>query len=242
MRSIAGNPEGRMKISIIIPALNEGDRIASLVDELRRRESSDGCIHEIIVADGGSIDGTSKEAELAGAKVLTCIKRGRAAQMNEGAEYATGEILYFLHADTIPPINFDKHIASAVSAGAGAGCFQLTFSSDHRLLRFYGWCTRFRSTLLRFGDQSLFVKSGCFWEIGGFDERLAVMEDQQIVGNLKKVTSFALLDEVVKTSARKYEKNGVIRLQFIFGVIVILYYSGAKQDTLVHLYKSLIKL
>lgn len=234
--------EGHLKISIIIPALNEENRIASLVEELRQRESSDGCICEIIVADGGSSDETPKKAERAGAVVVSCSQKGRAFQMNEGASFASGNMLYFLHADTIPPINFDKHIAGAVAGGAGAGSFQLRFSSNHQLLRFYGWCTRFRSTLLRFGDQSLFVKASCFWEIGGYDESLSVMEDQQIVGNLKKITSFALLGEVVKTSARKYEKNGVVRLQFIFGMIVILYYFDAKQDTLVHLYKSLIRL
>lgn len=242
MNQATEEPNGQMTISIIIPALNEGDRIASLIDELRNRESSDGYIHEIVVADGGSSDSTRKNAELAGANVLACRRRGRAAQMNEGAEVSSGNILYFLHADTIPPTDFDRHIADAVREGAGAGCFQLRFSSDHRLLQFYGWCTRFRSTLVRFGDQSLFVTSGNFRKIGGFDESLAMMEDQQIVGNLKKITPFTLLDKAVETSARKYEKNGVIRLQFIFGVIVILYYVGARQDTLVHLYKSLVKL
>lgn len=232
----------RRTISIVIPTLNEESRIGRLVEELHRRESSGRFIHEIIVADGGSTDATRREAEAAGAVVLTCSRKGRAAQMNEGAAEASGNVLYFLHADTLPPHQFDRTIIQAISKGAGAGCFQLRFSNNHPVLRFYGWCTRFKSTLVRFGDQSLFVTSEKFRDIGGYDDRLVVMEDQKIVGDLKKQTSFVVLDEAVKTSARTYEKNGVIRLQFIFTMIVILYYSGAKQDTLVHLYNSLIEL
>lgn len=234
--------EGRMKISIVIPALNEESRIAQLIEELLRRKSSGDYIHEIIVADGGSSDQTQQVSEEAGAAVLLCRKKGRAVQMNEGADMASGDVLYFLHADTVPPHQFDREIIRAITTGAGAGCFRLQFTSDHLVLRFYAWCTRFKTTLVRFGDQSLFVTSEIFRTIGGFDEELVVMEDQKIVRNIKEITSFRLLDEAVETSARKYEKNGVVRLQFIFGLILILYYIGARQDTLVHLYRSLIEI
>lgn len=229
-------------ISVIIPTFNEQGRVGELVRAIRQKESSKGHIRQIIVADGGSLDDTVREAERAGATVLKCKQKGRANQMNEGADLATGDILYFLHADTFPPQDFDRDIDRAISKGAGAGCFRLTFDDDHPLLRFYGWCTRFKSTLVRFGDQSLFVKADVFREIGGFDDQLVVMEDQKIVGNLKKVVPFDHLEKAVQTSARTYKKNGVIRLQFIFCMIVILYYGGAKQDTLVHLYNSLIEL
>jgi rSAM/selenodomain-associated transferase 2 len=233
---------GAFRISIIIPTLNEEDQIADLLNALKEKESSGGYIYEIIVADGGSSDGTVTLAEHAGARIVHCSEKGRARQMNKGADEASAEILYFLHADTFPPEAFDRSIVKAIKSGAGAGCFQLRFSNNHPLLRFYGWCTRFKSTLVRFGDQSLFVKKEIFSQLGGFDERLVVMEDQKMVGNLKNSTSFRLVDRAVTTSARTYEKNGVIRLQFIFTMIVILYYCGAKQDTLVHLYNSLIEL
>ncbi len=229
-------------ISIVIPALNEEDYIADLVHALKERAVNDSLIREIIVADGGSTDMTRQNAKNAGAVVVECQKKGRAIQMNEGAKVAGGQILYFLHADTFPPVGYDKQIFSAIRNGSGAGCFQLRFSNAHPILRLYAWFTKFRITLVRFGDQSLFVKARIFFEAGGFDENLAVMEDQKIVSDLKKLTSFKLLDEAVTTSARRYEKNGVIRLQLIFGMIIILYYFGAKQDTLVHLYNSLIKL
>jgi len=231
-----------MTISIVIPAVNEEKRIAGLIENIRAHESGEEHVSDIIVADGGSSDGTVREAEKAGANVLRCSQKGRAVQMNAGAAAATGDILYFLHADTFPPNRFDKSIIDAISDGAGAGCFQLRFSSTHPVLRFYGWCTRFRTTFVRFGDQSLFVLAKNFQSVGGFDEELTVMEDQKIIGVLKQIAPFTLLDEAVITSARKYHKNGVIRLQFIFGMIVILYYSGARQDTLLHLYNSLIKL
>lgn len=238
----ATGKSGQLTINIVIPALNEEKRIAGLINTLRERQSSDSYITDIIVADGGSSDSTREEACRAGASVVNCSQKGRAIQMNEGAAAASGSALYFLHADTIPPVNFDRAIADAIKGGAGAGCFQLKFSDNHPLLRFYGWCTRFKTTLVRFGDQSLFVTAEDFRKTGGFDERLVVMEDQKIVSNLKDITSFVVLDEAVITSARTYKKNGVIRLQFIFGMIVILYYFGAKQDTLVHLYNSLIEL
>lgn len=236
-RAAAKNEQ--LTISIVIPALNEESRIADLVHALRDRQSSDNYIIEIIIADGGSSDSTREEAGKAGASVVNCSKKGRGVQMNEGAAFASGDLLYFLHADTIPPVNFDRSIVQAIEDGAGAGCFQLTFTGNHPVLRFYGWCTRFKTTLVRFGDQSLFATAENFLKVGGFNEDLTVMEDQDIVSNLKRVTSFVLLDEAVITSARRYEKNGVIRLQFVFGMIVILYYFGAKQDMLVHLYNSL---
>lgn len=210
-----------------------------LLKEVQERAS--GLVSEIIVADGGSCDSTAKLARGAGAEVIRCTKSGRAAQMNQGAGAASGDILYFLHADTIPPKSFDRLIQHAVDDGAGSGCFQLRFSSSHPALRFYGWCTKFKSTLLRFGDQSLFVKSDLFHKTGGFDESLVVMEDQEMVRSLKQLSSFRLLDEHVVTSARRYEKNGVYKLQLIFFLILILYYGGAQQDALVHLYKSMIK-
>ena len=228
-----------MSISVIIPTLNEADGITHLLKDVQERSS--GLVSEIIVADGGSRDNTPELAREAGADVITCRRRGRAAQMNEGAGAAKGDVLYFLHADTTPPEGFDWLIQRAISNGADSGCFQLRFSSSHPALRFFGWCTRFKSTLLRFGDQSLFVKHELFLKAGGFDEDLMVMEDQEMVRSLKQRTSFRLLDQHVVTSARKYEENGVYKLQFVFTLILILYYFGAQQDTLVHLYKSLIQ-
>lgn len=227
------------QISIIIPAYNEELNIGSLLKTLQERQT--GYVSEIIVADGGSRDQTKKVAEDYGAFVHDCIKKGRAAQMNEGASIAESPLLYFLHADTIPPHGFDRLIINAIHKGAGAGCFRLRFDDDHPALKFYSWFTKFRCTAIRFGDQSLFASKTLFKKIKGFDESLIVMEDQEIVRQIKRETSFKIIEKNVETSARKYRKNGVFRLQFIFTVILIGYYLGAKQNTLAHLYGSLIK-
>ncbi len=228
-----------MQISIIIPTLNEENSIGILIRELHVRAEEE--ISEIIISDGGSTDKTKENVENAGATFISCSENGRAVQINKGAEAATGEIYFFLHADTVPPPGYDRMIKKALSDGAGAGCFRLRFSGNHPVLRFYGWCTRFKSTFLRYGDQSLFVKRELFHKVGGYDENLSVMEDQEMVRKLKKASSFVLLGQSVKTSARKYEINGVFKLQLIFLVIFGLYYFGARQETLIHIYKSLIK-
>ncbi|REL24896.1 glycosyltransferase [Rhodohalobacter sp. SW132] len=228
-----------MKISVVIPVLNEEEMIGGLIRELRVRSSTP--LHEIIVVDGGSSDLTVKTAAAAGAKVIGSPVRGRAAQMNAGARAASGDILYFLHADTLPPARYDQLIRHALSVRSKAGCFRLRFTGNHPALRFYSWFTRFKSTLFRFGDQSLFIERPLFEKIGGFDEGLIVMEDQEIVRRIRQKTDFKIIKEPVTTSSRKYEQEGVYRLQFIFMIVFTLYYFGARQETLLHLYKTLMK-
>ncbi|PWN05748.1 hypothetical protein DDZ15_13380 [Rhodohalobacter mucosus] len=226
-------------MSVIIPVINEEKQIGFLIDHIKRAEGGSVC--EMIVVDGGSRDRTVQVAEERGAIVITAKKRGRARQMNEGAAAAKGELLYFLHADTLPPNQFDREILSAVKKGYGAGCFRLRFDMDHALLRFYAFFTRFKSTLLRFGDQSLYAERDVFEKIGGFDDLLTVMEDQKIVRDLRKRTPFYISEREVITSARRYKENGVIRLQLAFTLIWFLYYLGVPQAGLVELYNSLIR-
>lgn len=227
-----------MKLSIIIPALNEEERIGMLVRELRRRET--GSIGEIVVVDGGSSDRTAEKAEEAGARMFESDRKGRAVQMNLGAERARFPMLYFLHADSIPPEGFDRKIKRAHEAGYPAGCFRLAFDRDHPVLRFYAWCTRFDVNAFRFGDQSLFITEKLFDMIGGFDSGLIVMEDNEIVRRIKRVDSFAIIPDEVTTSARKYMTNGIIRLQLIFSLIYVLFFLGVSQENLVGIYRKFV--
>lgn len=226
-------------ISIVIPVLNEENVIAGLIAELKKRSGESEI--EIIVADGGSQDKTQKLAAESGAKMIHCKGKGRARQMNEGAEYAMGNILYFLHADTLPPYNFPNQIRRSIRNGADAGCYRLQFDDEHPLLRVFAWFTRFDLNWFRFGDQSLFLKREVYEQIGGFDESLIVMEDQEIVKRIRVRHNFKLMEEYVITSARKYRANGVLRLQFIFTLLFLLYYIGVKQDVLILIYKDLIQ-
>ncbi|TGD80504.1 TIGR04283 family arsenosugar biosynthesis glycosyltransferase [Hymenobacter wooponensis] len=227
-------------VSIIIPTYNEAVGITKLLGHLQAAAGPDASL-EILVADAGSPDGTAHLARLAGARVIECTRKGRAAQLNAGAAAATGSILYFLHADTYPPLDFLALIRRAVAAGVSSGCFRLRFDDAHWFLRANAWVTRFDIDLIRFGDQSLFVKSTSFKQAGGFREDLLLMEDQEIIGRLRKEGQFLVLPHAVETSARKYHENGVFRLQGIFTLIATLHWLGVSQARLVSLYRRFIR-
>ncbi len=227
-----------LAVSIVIPTFNEA-AIGALLGYLWRDAAGDGAL-EIIVADGGSTDATPALAARAGARVLRCPRKGRAAQLNHGAQAAAGPILYFLHADTYPPPGFLADIRRAVAQGAGSGCYRLAFDHPHWFLRANAWMTRFPLQAVRFGDQSLFVTKALFEQIGGYREDLLVMEDQEIVGRLGARAPFRVLPRAATTSARKYLENGVYRLQGAFAVIALLYRLGVSQPRLVRVYRFLI--
>jgi rSAM/selenodomain-associated transferase 2 len=228
------------KISIIIPTYNEAGTIEKLVTYLRQF-MAEGSIQEIIVTDGGSTDNTCISAQQAGARAVVSPKKGRGAQMNFGASLASTPLLYFLHADSYPPPGFWQDITKVVGQGYNSGCYQLAFDDPHPFLRFNAWFTRFDIDAVRFGDQSLFVSKEVFLQAGGFREDLIVMEDQEIIGRIRKVTQFKVLPGKVTTSARKYRENGYYKLQGIFFLIYFLYQLGVPQEKLVKLYKRLIR-
>lgn len=221
-----------------MPTLNEGSIISRQIAYLSQMPYPQG--HEIIVVDGGSIDGTAAKAVEAGAHVLSCLKRGRAAQMNAGAHHARGATLFFLHADTLPPTHFAEAIEAARIAGYDSGCFRLSFDFSHWLLNFHCWFTRFNVTQFRFGDQGLFVSKKFFDSVGGFNEDLQLMEDQEMVVRLRRVCKFKVLDQPVVTSARKYRTNGVFKTQGVFYLIYFLYTLGFSQKVLVKVYRNLL--
>jgi rSAM/selenodomain-associated transferase 2 len=219
---------------VIIPTLNEAQRIAGAVAAVREMVS------DVIVVDGGSTDDTESAARAAGARVLCLPGASRAVAMNTGAALARAEILYFLHADCRPPEGFAVDIRSAIWHGAGAGCFRLRFDSGHWLLRLSGWLSRVDVDLFRYGDQSLFVRRDVFRTAQGFDERLGVMEDQDLVRRLRRRARFVVLDGSIVASARQYRASGVYRTQLlIYPLVVALHHLGMPQPALVRLYDRL---
>jgi len=150
---------------------------------------------------------------------------------------AKGEILYFLHADTLPPRGFDKSIVKAIQNDYETGCFQMSFDSDSLFLKFFAWFTRVNHTICRGGDQSLFITKELFTKIKGFNEDYIVYEDNELIERLYKKTYFKILPEKVKTSARKYEERGTIKLQYHFGVIHLKNLLGASPEKLYDYYK-----
>lgn len=226
-------------VSVIIPTFNEAYSIADLVRYLRTATAGEEV--EILVADGQSLDATAARAQAAGARVVVCPRKGRAAQMNFGAQQARGPLLYFLHADTYPPAGFLTDIRRALARGYRSGCYRLAFDHPHWFLRANAWFTRFPWTVVRFGDQSLFVPKALFEQIGGFREDLLVMEDQEIIVRLKAQGPFRVVPRTVTTSARKYLDNGVYRLQGLFTSIAVLYWLGVSQENLVRFYRFFIR-
>jgi len=227
-------------ISIIIPAYNEETRIANTIEVIREQGNA---LHitEIIVADGGSRDNTVEAAKAAGAIAVTSPAKGRAAQMNYGASIAKGSILYFLHADTLPAKDFTTNIINAVQKGFEAGCFMLAFDHAHWFLKANCWFTRFDVNAIRFGDQSLFITKEKFLQTGGFCEKHIVMEDQEIIKRIRRISRFKVIRKPVITSARKYLENGIYRTQGIFFIIYFMYQLGYSQQALLNTYRRLIR-
>lgn len=228
-------------VSIIIPTYNEAATLPALLHHLRRAGATAQAHVEIIVADGQSTDATATLAQRAGVRVLACPQKGRAAQLNHGARHAAGSILYFLHADTHPPVGFLDGIRRATAAGYGCGCYRLAFDTPHWFLRANAWFTRFNVQAARFGDQSLFVLKAVFERAGGYREDLLIMEDQEITRRLRQHSKFRVLPAHVVTSARKYRENGVFRLQGAFYLLALLYYVGVPQPMLLRAYRALIQ-
>ena len=227
-------------ISIIIPTKNEATQLPVLLHYLNEVSGKEH-IAEIIVSDGMSNDDTVHIANLYGAKVVVSEQARRGKQMNAGAKIATGNILYFLHADSMPPLDFIEDILDKIDAGYVAGCYRLRFDYNHWFLKANAWFTRFNVNAVRFGDQSLFIRKSVFETIVGFREDLIIMEDQEIIHRIRTKGRFAVIAGYVTTSARKYRVNGIYRMQGIFFYIYFSYLFGASQQKLAGIYKKLIR-
>lgn len=219
-------------ISVIIPTLNEA---GTVVPTLRRVQAQEEPF-EILVVDGGSEDETVKRARSEGARVVTA-ERGRAPQMNRGAENARGEIFLFLHADTLLPENGLSIIRRVLqNPQATSGTFRLQFDTPTRLLRFYAWCTRVSWIRLCFGDRGQFVRRSVFYEVDGFPD-WPVFEDLEMAERLDTYGGFRFLDRAVTTSARRFERRGALRQQLQNLFLWSHYMIGTDPQRVAHLYR-----
>ena len=221
-------------ISIIIPALNEAGSISKFLPELL---SIPGI--EIIVVDGGSSDNTVDTAKGLGAKVLR-VSVGKASQMNAGAKAARGDILLFLHGDTRLAPGFADQVRNALNhPGVAAGAFRLKIDGGFWGLRVIEWMANFRSGFLQmpYGDQGIFVTAALFSALGGFPA-LPIMEDFEMVRRLKRKGRITTLPLAATTSARRWQKLGILRTTVINQVIIIGYLLGVKPQKLAHWYRG----
>ncbi|HAT15920.1 MAG TPA: glycosyltransferase [Microcoleaceae bacterium UBA11344] len=223
-----------LKISIIIPALNEAPTIAQVISTARNAENV-----EIIVADGGSRDGTVEIAQYEADRVISTIP-GRATQMNAGAIASTGDILLFLHADTYLPHGYDTRARQALAKpGTVAGAFELKIDAPLLSLRLIEKGVNCRSHFLEmpYGDQAIFLKTATFNHIGGFPD-WPVMEDFDLVRRLKKQGRIEILPQAVLTSARRWQQLGVLKTTVINQIVIIAYFLGVSPDRLAFWYRG----
>lgn len=228
-----------MQISVIIPTLNEEGNIQRLVDYLWTLPDQDH-LKEIIICDGGSTDNTVTQAEKSGAMVLHAPSPGRAVQMNYGAARASGAILYFVHADVLPPTSCFSEIATAVKTGRCIGCFAYDFDSNSALLKLNAYLTTFNWLASGGGDQTFYIPKLIFEELECFDENLPIMEDFDFVKRVKKKYSFHLLPQKVLVSARKYKHNHYLKVQFANVLIFFLFKIGVSPDKLAKWYRAML--
>lgn len=197
-------------ISVVMPVLNEAAALPATLAALLAQPGD----WELIVADGGSSDGTSALVPYDARVRLVCTPRGRAVQMNAGAAVARGDTLLFLHADTRLPAGALARLDAAVRAGATwqGGAFRHAFAPTNWRLRVVsaGNNLRCRRSRVYFGDQAIFVRSALFWRMGGFPE-VPVLEDVMFCERLRAHAATVLLPEVVHTDSRRFLHHGVWR-------------------------------
>ena len=214
----------RTPLSVIIPTLNEA---ASIRHALSKLHSLQELGVEVIVADGGSTDGTLEAATGLADRVIDA-PRGRAAQMNAGAALAQSEILLFLHADTVLPNDALDQIAAALDAGKLWGRFDVRIDGSHPMLPVIARMMNARSRLsgIATGDQAIFVRRQAFQEVGGFPD-IPLMEDIALSRTLKRLGRPACLSTTVLTSGRRWEKHGVLRTIVLMWRLRLAYFFGA---------------
>lgn len=210
-----------MSVSIVIPVLNEEKALPAT---LARINSQQGLL-ETIVVDGGSTDASQQILREAGNIKLLSAGRGRARQMNAGADMAQGEWLLFLHADTLLPADALLEILSrGAQSGVQAGCFRHRFSDGGLLLslisKLHNW--RFRRGGIIYGDQAFFIRRELFNRLGGFP-LVPILEDVQLSEQLVAITRPVMLDKTVITDSRKFVQRGVIRSFLEVAIILICY-------------------
>jgi rSAM/selenodomain-associated transferase 2 len=217
-----------MRLSIIVPTLNEAEGIVAALAPL---QTARGLGHEVIVADGGSADATPTLAAPLADRVISAA-RGRARQMNAGAAATGGEVLLFLHADSRLPENAPETIESALR-GHAWGRFDVCIAGRSRWLPVIATLMNLRSRLtgIATGDQAIFATRAAFDAAGGYPEQ-PLMEDIELSKRLKRLGPPACLRERVTTSGRRWERHGVWRTILLMWRLRFDYWRGVPAETL----------
>jgi len=221
-------------ISVIVPTLDE-ERVLAPTLQCARQPG----VQEIIVVDGGSTDATCALAQ-AGADRIMSARRGRAAQMNAGAAVARGDILLFLHADTLVPAGFAQAVITAcATAEVIGGRFDVNLTASSPLIQLVGVLMNWRSRLtgIATGDQAIFIRREVFQRLGGYRD-IPLMEDIDLSRRMKQTGRIACLRERVTTSARRWQQDGAVRTILLMWSLRLLYFLGASPARLARVYAN----
>ncbi len=222
----------KSQLSIILPVLNEGERLGVTLQTLQALRPN--C--ELIVADGGSTDASTALAAPLADKLIKS-PRGRAKQMNAGAAQAQGDILLFLHADTALPDGAVDNISKAIEDGWLWGRFDVQFDNPKPIFKLIAWMMNLRSRLsgIATGDQAIFVSRKAFEAVDGFPD-IALMEDISLSSRLKKLGKPCCLRAKVTTSARRWQQHGVFKTIMLMWRLRLAYFFGANPADLAACY------
>ena len=239
-------------VSIVIPTLNEAGCLGRTLRQLSLLEPP---AWEVLVVDGGSEDETVTIAQAAGAQVITSGQRGRSAQMNQGAEASTGEILCFLHADTAVPDDLvaiieqtlaDKTIACGgfISLMVGSVTTRWGVSLHNYLKTYYAPLIFrpylfFRGLRLLFGDQVMFCRRADFWEVGGFDSAIPILEEADLCLKLVPLGRLCQVNRIVQSSDRRVARWGSLKATAIYLYIGFLWGLGVPATYLKQFYEDI---
>lgn len=220
---------------MIIPVLNEAQTIDACLAQFEKHAKV-----EVIVVDGGSTDGTLARVETNGAcRWLVGAEMGRAAQMNLGAQHATGEVLLFLHADTFLPTGGLDLIREVMQdPQVVGGRFGLRLQGAHFGFRLIAYMSTLRSKYLNitYGDQGIFVRRDIFARVGGYPN-LMLFEDSEFCNQVRSFGKFVMLSAFVWSSARRWEKWGMVKTVFLMWVLRVLFDLGVSDQTLSRWYR-----
>lgn len=224
-------------ISIIVPVFNEVQSLPALTAHLNVFSHLENC--ELILVDGGSVDNTlenlqrwQNQNQQAKVRIISSEK-GRAMQMNAGAHVASGNILLFLHADTFLPASFPGCITQQVRSDDFWGRFNVQLNNPSAWAKVISFFINHRSRLtsIATGDQALFFTRELYEKLGGFPQQ-ALMEDIEMSKCANKYCKPICLKDAVQTSARRWEKHGVIKTVLLMWWLRIRYFFGAAPDEL----------
>ena len=230
-----------MKLSIIIPTLNEESLIEKNLASIRKQLLAIGneLSAEIIVADGGSRDRTVETARRFADRV--CISdKGRGEQMNAGAKVSKGDLLLFLHADSILYLSGIVNMLKVMEDNnIVGGAFRLKIDSKKTFHKVISSFANMRSRILgiAYGDQGIFARRNIFYAVGGYPD-ISIMEDVEFVKRLKGKGKFIILNECVTTSSRRWDREGILYTTIRNWILISLYLIGASPNRLKGWYRE----